>query len=159
MKTNSKSLKGILTAIALTFVVLLAGLMLMGCGDPHSTYVFETDMPSELTVGKTYDFNVTLKANDVREEGYAHVRILLELDNSEDLEIIASDTEGHQFNLADLGTWGPAEGFELTPDYNVTTPIKLTVKEAGTFTVTLKLVDLDNDNAVIVEDTNVYTVA
>ena len=159
MKTNSKSLKGIFTAIALTFVVLLAGLMLMGCGDSHSTYVFETDMPAQLKVGETYNFNITLKADKVREEGYAHARILLELDNSQDLEIIASDSQGHQFDLADIGAWGPEEGFELTPDYSATTPIKLTIKEAGTFTVTLKLVDLDKDSAVIVEETNTYTVS
>ena len=159
MKTNSKVLKGALTAITLSLVVMFVMLALVGCGDPHSTYVFETDMPAQLKVGETYNFNITLKADKVREEGYAHARILLELDNSQDLEIIASDSQGHQFDLADIGAWGPEEGFELTPDYSATTPIKLTIKEAGTFTVTLKLVDLDKDSAVIVEETNTYTVS
>lgn len=158
MKTNAKTLKGFLSILALTFIVLLTGFMLMGCGETRSTYVFETDMPTEITSGEIYNFNVTLKAQTIREQGYDNVRIFIELDNSEDLEIVAIRDDGQEIDISQVGTWGPAEGFTLTPDYNETTSVRLCVKEPGNFKVTLKLVDLDNDT-VIIEDTNTYTVA
>lgn len=170
MKTKSKSLKFAFTLVIAMFTVLLSGFVLTACGGnkqpeapsettARSTYVFETTMPSNLTVGETYNFDVTLKADKVGNEGYEHVRILLEIDNSENLEIVAVTDEGHEIDVGLIGAWGPESGFALTPDYNETTSVKLRIKTAGTFTVTMKLVDLDNNNAVIIEDTDTYVVS
>ncbi len=161
MKTNSKSLKVVITTIALVFVVLLSSLILTACGggeeDTHSTYTFETDIPEEITVGETHNYNMTLKADEVREEGYAHVLIQIELSDTENVDIFATDSLQQEYNLAEIGYWGPPTGFEITPDYSATTPIRVVIREAGSYTVTLKLIDLDNDNAVITEQTNTYT--
>ncbi len=158
MKT--KSLKTSLSIIAIAFIVLLTGLLFASCGntDPHSTYVFETDAPEQVTVNEQINFNVTLKAQDIREEGYEKVLIRLELDKEAGMEIVASDGQGHEFNLTDLQTWGPSTGFELTKDYEATTPIQFRATQAGTFSITLKVVDLNNDEAVITEQTATITV-
>ena len=154
-----KSLKTSLSIIAIAFIVLLAGLLFASCGntDPHSTYVFETDAPEQVEVNEQINFNVTLKAKDIREEGYEKVLIRLELDKEDGMEIIASDGEGHEYNLTDLKTWG-GSGFELTKDYEVSTPIQFRATKAGTFSLTLKLVDLNNDEEVITEQTATITV-
>ena len=165
MKT--KSLKIILPAIFLSIFVLLAGLFFAGCGDKEekneiperSTYTFETNMPSDLTVGETYEFGVTLKASEVGKTGYDSVRIFLSIDKPEELQLVIVSDEGLEIPITETeNTWGPASGFELTPDYNVTSSVKLKVKTAGTFSATMKLVDLSNDNEVIISDTNTYVV-
>lgn len=168
MKIRSKSLKRSFTLVITMFLVLFSGFALTACGgkkeqqtetNARSTYVFETTMPSKLTVGEIYNFDVTLKADKVGNKGYDHVRILLEIDNTENLEIVAVTDEGHEIDIGLIGAWGPEGGFALSPNYNETTSVKLKIKTAGTFNVTMKLVDLDNNNAVIIEDKDTYVVS
>lgn len=159
MKTNTKNLKYILTAMTLTLIILMTGFILASCGQNlYSTYKFETDAPNEIYVGEQVSFNVTLKTDKLGEKGYESVQIWLELENDQNLDIVATDEEGKEFNLSELKTWGPYDGFELPAQYNVTTPIKFTAKQPGDFSITLKVVDLKNDNSIIVETTSNFTV-
>lgn len=159
MKTNTKNLKYKLTAMTLILIVLMTGFILASCGQNlYSTYKFETDAPNEIYVGEQVNFNVTLKTDELGEKGYESVQIWLELENDQNLDIVATDEEGREFNLSELKTWGPSDGFELPTQYNVTTPIKFTAKQPGDFSITLKVVDLKNDNSIIVETTSNFTV-
>lgn len=159
MKTNTKNLKYIITATILTLVVLMTGFILASCGQNlYSTYKFETDAPNEIYVGEQVNFNVTLKTDELGEKGYESVQIWLELDNDQNLDIVATDEQGREFNLSELKTWGPSTGFELPAEYSATTPIKFTAKQSGEFSITLKVVDLKNDNSIIVETTSNFTV-
>ena len=159
MKTNTKNLKYKLTAMTLILIVLMTGFILASCGQNlYSTYKFETDAPNEIYVGEQVNFNVTLKTDELGEKGYESVQIWLELENDQNLDIVATDEQGREFNLSELKTWGPSDGFELPAQYNVTTPIKFTAKQSGEFSITLKVVDLKNDNSIIVETTSNFTV-
>ena len=153
MKTNTKNLKYKLTAMTLILIVLMTGFILASCGQNlYSTYKFETDAPNEIYVGEQVNFNVTLKTDELGEKGYESVQIWLELENDQNLDIVATDEQGREFNLSELKTWGPSTGFELPAEYSATTPIKFTAKQPGDFSITLKVVDLKNDNSIIVED-------
>lgn len=66
------------------------------------------------------------------------------------LQLWAKDTNNQWWNIVETG-WGPPNGFPITPDYNVTTPVYVVADTQGTYTVTVKLIDLDT-NQVITEE-------
>ena len=50
------------------------------------------------------NFNVTLKTDEFGEKGYESVQIWLELKNDQNLDIVATDEDGREFNLSELKT-------------------------------------------------------
>jgi hypothetical protein len=100
---------------------------------------------------------VTLKATTINELGYDNVKVLApEVTGEGTLQFWAySADDGKWFDAAVTG-WG--SGFPIMADYDVTTPIYVFADTAGTYEVTFKLVDLDNESAVITEDTVSITV-
>ncbi len=142
-----KGLIGATCALAMTGMV--------GCGemDNHSAYAFVVDAPAQITVNKTAEVDVTLKADEVRELGYEKVLIKVNVTDKDNLTLKATDTQGQEWDVAQIGFWGPQEGFEVTNDYDVTTTFKATAKKEGTYTVTLSLVDLNSEEAVLTTKT------
>lgn len=134
---------------------LLATTGLVGCGetDNHSTYKFVTDNVSQVTVNQQKNVGVTLKADEVRELGYDKVLIKVDVSDKANLELKATDTQGHEWDVVQVGYWGPPDGFEIANDYEVTTTFKVTVTQEGDFSVKLDLVDLENNDAVITTKT------
>ena len=64
-------------------------------------------------------------------------------------ELLATDSAGTTYNLAQVGYWGPPSGFAVGGTFTNETPIKATYPEAGTYVSRLSLIDLNNSNAVI----------
>ena len=58
-----------------------------------------------------------------------------------------------EYDIAQIGYWGPSTGFAVQGDFTNTTPIKATFTEEGTYTIELSLVDLSNSDAVITSKT------
>ncbi len=102
---------------------------------------------------------VTLKATTVNELGYANVKVLAPAVTGVEAGTLQfwaySADDGKWFDAAVHG-WG--SGFPIAADYDVTTPIYVFADTAGTYEVTFKLVDLDNESAVIAEKTETITV-
>jgi parallel beta-helix repeat protein len=104
---------------------------------------------------------VTLKATTIKELGYDRVvvqgpTITQTQGTGGTLQFWAYSAEdGKWFNAAVTG-WG--SGFPIAADYNVTTPVYVFADQAGTYQVTFKLADLDNDSAVLAEKTATITV-
>lgn len=61
---------------------------------------------------------------------------------------MATDSNNVEYNIAELGYWGPPSGFAVQGDFTNTTPIKATFTEAGKYTIKLSLINL-TDNSVI----------
>lgn len=79
---------------------------------------------------------------------YTKVRIKVDVKGPSKPEILATDSNGHQHNIAEIGYWGPPEGFPVQGDFTNTTPIKATFPEAGKYTVTLSLINLENGSTI-----------
>ena len=101
---------------------------------------------------------VTLKATTINELGYDNVKVLApEVTGGEGtLQFWAYSADDEKWFNAAVTGWG--SGFKLSHDYNVTTPIYVFTDTAGTYEVTFKLVDLDNNEEVIAEKTATITV-
>ncbi len=139
--------------VGATCVLAMTGLA--GCGevDNHSTYIFAVDAPAQITVNETVEVDVALKADEVRELGYEKVLIKVDVTDKENMTLKATDTQGQEWDVAQIGYWGPPEGFEVANDYDVTTTFKATAKKAGTYTITLNLVDMNSEQAVLTTKT------
>jgi len=75
---------------------------------------------------------------------YSNVRVeVTGLDDG--VQLIAQDTAGNWYNIVKTG-WGPSEGFPLA---DAITDVYLVANTAGTYTATINLVDLNDNNAVL----------
>ena len=80
---------------------------------------------------------------------YTNVQIHVKITGPATPKLLATDSNGVEHDIAQIGYWGPTDGFAIQGDFTNTTPIKATFTEAGTYTIELILVDLANSNAVI----------
>lgn len=60
---------------------------------------------------------------------------------------MATDSAGQQFDIAQLGYWGPDAGFAVGGTFTNTTPVTATFPEAGLYEIKLSLVDVSQSNA------------
>ena len=92
---------------------------------------------------------------------YSNVRFQVTVTNAEGIgekdaiQLIAKDTNNNYWDVAELGFWGPAEGFALA---DASTDFYIVSNAAGQYTVKVELVDLKDNNKVLASDTGVITV-
>ncbi len=93
--------------------------------------------------------------------GYERVRINILIDSPEEglVQLWATDSNDQLFELAEIGFWGPSEGFILPVDYYAFTEVTATFFSAGEFVITLQLVDLNQDSNVIAEKSLTFEIA
>lgn len=158
MNSKTKSLKTIITAVVFALMIIATGVLLASCGTPDkSTYKFVGQGDQTANVGEEIVLNNSLQTDKVGKNGYDKVLIVFEVNDKENLTIIAVGDNGQEYDITDLGTWG-GEGFALPAEYNVSTEVRVTASQAGVYTFVTRLVDVENNNAVIVEATSVLTV-
>ncbi len=140
--------------LSMCMVLTLLSAAVLAAGDGGAGYTFEVNAPAELTVNQEYTgASVTLKGSDGAESCQAaliKVQITQSPEGSSP-RIMATDTQGQAWNLAEVGQWGPPEGFPVAAGYDVTTGLTLTFDKEGEYTAAFQLVDLSNGNAVLAE--------
>ena len=77
--------------------------------------------------------------------GYSSVRFNVEVTTPTEatLQLLAIDTNNVKHNVAEIGYWGPADGFLIGADYTATTVFTAIFSAAGDYTITFSLEDLD----------------
>ena len=84
---------------------------------------------------------------------HSNVQIKVKVAGPATPKLLATDSNGVEHDIAQIGYWGPPSGFAIQGDFTNTTPIKATFTEEGSYTIELSLVDLTNSNAVITSKT------
>lgn len=84
---------------------------------------------------------------------HSNVQIKVKVTGPATPKLLATDSNGVEHDIAQIGYWGPPSGFAVQGDFTNTTPIKATFTESGIYTIELSLVDLTNSNAVITSKT------
>ena len=111
-----------------------------------------------------YKVTVGIKTTKVGQSGYEHVRLdKLEVEGLESGATLKvwtyakgwGDGAGAWFDITNQG-WGPADGYEQPRNDKMEMDFYVFADTAGIYNVTFKLIDLDNDNATIVDSTIVY---
>jgi len=127
----------------------------------HSDYGFIFDA-SNVIAGVEKLAPVTLKATTVNDLNYTNALIKVEItskptDNST-VSLIAQDTNGNSFDVAQIGYWGPAGGFPLSKDYNVSTDFRATFSNAGNYVIRLSLLDVSANTVITSNDFNITVI-
>lgn len=119
--------------------------------DTKSVYDLSFDGPTLIIPSEEIDANIILKNVTVGEAGYDHVRLFITVKTPEDGKIIvkATDENGKDFDIVDLGTWGPPSGFPIPAEYTFSTPVKASCTAAGEYSITIIVKDLDTDTNII----------
>ena len=146
MKRHWKKL--IVLALAVAVVAMFSlPMSVFGTDDyaPKSTYEISFDLAGiEFLVGQDTIIPVTTESTIVG-VGYAHVRFNVDVEGPGTAQLLATDSEENEYDIADIGFWGPSGGFPLAADYSATTNVTAIFDAAGNYQVNCVLVDLDTD--------------
>lgn len=132
------------------FIFILVATTLTYASDvpTNSEYVFNLNYQGEIKKNEPKNGSVTLTGTNATP--YTNVRIKVDLLSGPGTpEILATDSAGTTYNIAEIGYWGPPSGFAVGGTFTNETPITATYPEAGTYVTKLSLIDLNNSNAVI----------
>ena len=102
-------------------------------------YTFELQYTGTIEKNVEKDANVLLIGNNGTL--YSKVRIKIDITGPATPKIIAKDTSNIEHDIAQIGYWGPPEGFAVQGDFTNTTPIKATFTEEGEYTIKLSLIN------------------
>lgn len=114
---------------------------------------YSFDLQYTGTVVKNVEKEVKALLIGVNGTLHTNVRINVEVTGPATPKLLATDTNGVEHDIAQVGYWGPPEGFAVQGDFTNTTPIKATFTEEGAYTIKLSLVDVANGNRVITSKT------
>ncbi len=133
------------------FCLVFSLLIVLFCSSVYAAddaYSFDISYTGDIIEDQDKDATVILQAT----EGtvYSNVRIKVDfISGPAKPTILAYDSAGIGYNIAELGYWGPETGFAVGGTFKNETPIVATYSEAGTYVVQLTLIDLNNNNEVI----------
>lgn len=134
--------KKILPALILGILVLFTTFVYAA-----DEYSFSLDYEGEVIAGEAKTANVKLSGNNA--PTYTNVRIKVDIQGPSTPKLLATDSAGNQYDIAQLGYWGPDAGFAVQGTFTNVTPVTATFDKAGQYTITLSLIDVSANNAVI----------
>ena len=116
---------------------------------------FELKYDGDIVINETKDASVILRGTNATT--HTNVRVKVEISGPGTPKLIATDTTSDlEFDLAQIGYWGPEGGFPVAGTFENETPVKATFNVAGTYTLKLSLVDMQSSEAEIISET--YTI-
>lgn len=133
---------------------IINGSPVIGSRDVDSQYAITISGPVELEVGKTGNYDVRAYGDGKGNVNYRARYDYAITGGSGKLEYLDGDTWKE---LPLSGHFGPNDGFTLTPNWDVTTKIRFTPAEEGTYSIELSLKDL-NKNKTLASTTHTLVV-
>lgn len=130
-----------------TVLIMMLSISTLSYADSNEDYYFELTYEGDIVENEPKAGVVKLVGVD----GTLHtnVRIKVDVSGPTKPEIIAYDSNGAKFDIAEIGYWGPASGFPVQGTFTNETPVTVTYSKEGKYTTTLQLIDLTNNNAII----------
>lgn len=111
-------------------------------------FEFELNYTGDVVLNDTKEATVILRG--INATTYTNARVNVEVEGPATPSIIATDSLNQQIDIAQNGYWGPKEGFAVSGTFENETPVKVTFTAAGTYTIKLTLVDMQNSEAEII---------
>lgn len=119
-------------------------------------YSFDMEYTGNVIKNVEKDAVVILKG--VNAPVHTNVLIKVDIEGPATPKLLATDSQGTEYDIAQLGSWGPPSGFAVGGDFENRTPIKATFPEEGTYTITLSLIDVANTNANAIITSRVFNI-
>lgn len=113
-------------------------------------YQMSLDAPSTATVSEEVSANVTISVKSEGNTGYNKVQFQFDSQRPDgaNMTFKATDSQQQEFTFQNSGTWGPPEGFAIPANYSATTLFKVSADKPGTYTVSYKLVNLEDSSTI-----------
>lgn len=109
---------------------------------------------------KGQEKEMTLSYSSPMGHYYEHARLVAEATTpaGADVRLIGTDSSSVEHDIIESG-WGDAQGYKIGgKDFSQVLNVKGIFSEAGNYTITLKLIDRDNSDNVIAQETFNFTV-
>lgn len=113
------------------------------------------------TIHFEVNYEGTIKANEQKATAivlagentplHSNVRVKVDIEGPSKPKLLATDSLGTEIDIADWGYWGPEAGFPIQGTFRNETPVKATFSQEGTYTITLSLLDVQNNNDVLAQ--------
>lgn len=133
--------------------IFVFSIILCTCGFVFAADEYYFDLQYTGTIVKNEEKNANVLLVGVNGTPHTNVLIKVKITGPATPKLLATDSNGVEHDIAQLGYWGPPSGFPVQGDFTNTTPIKATFTKEGTYTIELSLVDVSNSNAVITSKT------
>lgn len=82
---------------------------------------------------------------------HTNVRVKVDVEGPAKPKLLATDSNGNEIDIGQTGYWGPEAGFAIQGTFTNETPVKATFTEAGSYTITLSLLDVQNGNNILAQ--------
>ena len=82
---------------------------------------------------------------------HTNVRIKVDVEGPAIPKLLATDSTGKEYDIAQIGYWGPEQGFPIQGDFHNETMVRSTYPVAGTYKITLSLLDVGNNNDLLAQ--------
>ena len=134
--------------ISLSLILLAIILVLTNCSyAADDTLQFDISYTGEVKVNEEKSATIILAGENT--PVYTNVRVKVDIDGPAKPKVLATDSLGNQIDIAQEGYWGPEAGFTIGGTFSNETPIKATFTKAGTYTITLSLLNVQNNNDIL----------
>lgn len=133
--------------ILLLMMIVIMNFAYMPIVRAADEYTFELTYTGDVVLNEEKNATVILRGTDATT--YARVRIKVDVEGPAMPKLLATDTDGVEHDIVELGYWGPETGFAVGGTFENNTAIKATFSAAGTYKITLSLINLDDNDAVI----------
>lgn len=110
---------------------------------------FEINYTGNIVENEAKDAVVVLEGTDATVYSNALIKVEL-VSGPSTPTIIAKDSAGTEYNILELGYWGPPGGFAVGNTFKNETPVVATYSDPGTYVIRLSLIDKNSSDRVIV---------
>lgn len=117
-------------------------------------YTIAFDAPK--SVFKNVPVNVDVKLIGTDAPAKEKVRVKVDISGPATPKLMATDSAGTEWDIAEIGYWGPETGFAVGGTFTNTTPVKATFSEAGLYEIKLSLIDLTDGSTITSNNSDVY---
>ena len=132
-------------------LVLLLMITISSYAEIDNTIHFDISYDGTVIVNEEKDAIIILAGENT--PVHTNVRVKVDIEGPATPKVLATDSNGTELDIAQLGYWGPDEGFAIGGTFSNETPIRATFTEEGTYTITLTLIDVQNNNDTLAQRT------
>ena len=144
-------MKKLFCVVSIIFILLLGSYCLAADEDEYTLLI---DYSQE--VFKDVPIQADVKLIGSNATPYTTVRVKVDISGPSVPKLMATDSAGQQWDIAQLGYWGPPEGFAVGGTFTNTTPVTATFKEAGLYEIKLSLVNVADSTVIADSTTSIY---
>lgn len=132
-------------------LVLLLMITISSYAEIDNTIHFDISYDGSVRVNEEKDAIIILAGENT--PVHTNVRVKVDIEGPATPKILATDSLGNELDIAQLGYWGPDAGFAIGGTFSNETPIRATFTKEGTYTITLTLIDVQNNNDILSQRT------